>query len=137
MTEFKNVLAEDNIDKDTGFSLRETNFLDILFDECKGNVREAMTRSGYSKSVPTSSVTKKFKKEIQELSKAYLSIQTAKAAISLVDVIDDPNQVGAGNIIKAAREILDRGGVFKEEDTTKVVEKNIFILPAKDITDNE
>lgn len=128
----KNELTESLVDPETGLDESEQHFLDILFDQCKGNVREAMTLSGYPKNTPTSKVTKKLKTQIQELSKAYLAINTAKASIHLVSILDDPNMIGAKNVIATAKEILDRGGVFKEEDSVKQIERNIFYLPPLD-----
>jgi len=123
----------DLIQKDeNGLDERENYFLDILFDECKGQIRDAMTKAGYPKTTPTSYVTKKLKTHIQEQSKNYLAIHTAKATIHLLSVLDEPNMIGAKNIIAASKEVLDRGGVFKEEDSIKEIERNIFFLPPLD-----
>lgn len=131
MTKFKEELEADVI-LDNGLKNQEQYFLDILFDECKGNVREAMSRAGYPKATPSSEVTKKFSKEIKDRAREYLAASTARAVISLVDVIEDPNVPGTKNIIAAAKEILDRGGVNKEETVNVNQEQTMFILPAKE-----
>lgn len=134
MSHLKEQLEQDVLTPE-GITERDEYFLDILFDECKGDVRAAMTQCGYPKSTPTSAITKRLKKEIQERSKAFLASTTAKAVISLSDVINDPNLPGTKNILAAAKEILDRGGINKEETINVQQEQNMFILPAKEDDD--
>ncbi len=136
MTHLKETLEQDVLTPE-GLSERDQHFLDILFDECKGDVRAAMTQSGYSPKIPTSAITKRLKNEIQERSKVFLATSTAKAVISLVDVINDPNIPGTKNILTAAKEILDRGGVNKEETINLQQEQNMFILPAKESVEDD
>jgi hypothetical protein len=57
---------------------------------------------------------------------------TAKAAHQLVKVFEDPNMPGTVNIIKAAKEILDRGDVNKEETVGVYEERYVILLPPKD-----
>jgi hypothetical protein len=120
------------INPDTGLNEREEAFLDVLFDECNGNVRAAMDAVGYPKSFPMNSVTKKLAKHIKERTKEYLQASSGFAAIQLVNVLMDPNKPGTNNLIAAARDVLDRGGVFKEEAPQVTEIRNMFILPAKD-----
>ena len=134
MSEFKDLLVNDTI-TESGLTLKEEEFLHVLYDQCKGDVRMAMDKSGFSRSVPISSITKKLSKHIKEAAKDYILANTGRAAISLVDVLTDPSAVGAKNIISASKEILDRGGVFKEEAPHVHEVRNMFILPAKDVED--
>jgi hypothetical protein len=67
----------------------------------------------------------------------YLSANTAKAVISITDVLDDPTAMGAANVLKAAKEVLDRSGVNAPEAKEKVIERNIFFLPMKNTDDSE
>lgn len=130
MSHLKDLLEEDV--KVGSLSERDLYFLDILFDEHKGNIRSAMLASGYPKSTPSSVVTLRLKNEIQERSKVFLASATARAVVSLVDVIEDPNVPGTKNILTAAKEILDRGGVHKEETITVQPKDTMFILPPKE-----
>lgn len=126
MSELKKELEADVLDEN-GLTHKDNRFLEVLFDECKGNVKEAMKVAGITG--PTHVIQKRLHKEIKERSASYLGASTAKAAISLVDAIDDPNRPGLDRAIKAAKEILDRGGVVKDE-TPVVKEQNfMFILP--------
>lgn len=131
-TELKD-LSLDYTNKETGLTEKEQFFLDILFDKHRGNIRKAMDDAGFPKSTPTSTVTIKLKDKIRDLAEAYLSSSTAKAVLSIDAVLDNPAAVGANTILKAAKEVLDRSGVVAPEEKAKAVEKNIFILPAKDI----
>lgn len=126
MSEFKQELLDDVLDEN-GLTHKENKFLDVLFDEFKGNVKEAMKASGLTGSQHT--LSKRLSKHIKERSAAYLAAHTAKASLSLVSILDDPNQPGLKNTIAAAKEILDRGGVMKDE-TPVIKEQNfMFILP--------
>ena len=129
MTEPKKNLRDDFTDKDTGLTEKDEYFLSVLFGECQGDVPLAMDKSGINES--PNSIRKRLKKEITEASKNYLAAASAEASINLVKVLRDPSAVGAKNIISAAKEIFDRGGVTTEQET-KVAENYVFILPAKD-----
>lgn len=121
-------------DKKEEFSPRELKLLEVLFDEACGNFREAMKLAGYSPNDPAGPLRKRLAKEIQDRSKELIVSGTPQAILNLLKIFDDPTYPGAKNIIATAKEILDRGGVNKEESTgTQNFEaKNIFILPAKD-----
>lgn len=134
MTEFKQELEADVLDEN-GLTHKDNKFLDVLFDECKGNVKEAMKLSGLAGS--THSIAKRLEKHIRERAASYIGSNTAKAAISLVDVLEDPNRPGMKNSIAAAKEILDRGGVVKDETPVVQEQTFMFILPAKKYDDEE
>lgn len=132
-TSEKKDLSLDYTNKETGLTEKEQFFLDILFDKHRGNIRKAMDEAGFPKSTPSSVVTIKLKDKIRDLAEAYLSSSTAKAVLSIDAVLDDPTAMGANTILKAAAQVLDRSGVVAPEEKAKAVEKNIFILPAKDV----
>jgi hypothetical protein len=136
MSEFKEDLIADVTNED-GLTEKEVFFLDVLFDKCSGNVRAAMTEAGYPKDAPTAPVRKKLAKHIKDRTKDFLSASSGVAAITLVNVLVDPNQVGAKNIIAAAKDVLDRGGVYKEEGPQVTEIRNMFILPAKDSVEDD
>lgn len=119
------------MNKDTGLDERETYLLDILFEECGGDFSTAFSKSGYTKDISLSSVRKKLAKEIKARTKDYIISQTPKAAYGLVNVLIDPNQLGAKNVISAAKEILDRGDVNKEEHIFEMPDNIIVLLPPK------
>lgn len=132
MSELKEQLLAEVTNKETGLTLMEEAFLDNLFEFCSGNIRAAMTKAGYPKDTPESHVTKPLGKHIRERAKEYLTSASALASIQLVNLLIDPNQPGAKNIVSASKEILDRSGVYKEEGTKVTEVRNMFILPPKD-----
>jgi len=136
MSEFKTEL-EDDVKDEEGLTLKDRAFLDFLTDQAQGDIRKAMDLAGIPKSVPTSAITKRLKKHIQERTKDFLATNTLKAASGLIGVLNDPTQMGAKNVISAAKEVLDRGGVYKEEGIVVSEEKNMFILPPKQVDENE
>jgi hypothetical protein len=135
MSEFKEELKNDVL-TDSGLEQREQYFLDILFDECGGDVPRAMKKAGYPPSVSTNTVRKKLKAQILEISKDYIASSTPKASYELVNIFNDPTAPGAKTVLAAAKEVLDRGGVNKEETPTGPIEQFMFILPPK-VTEDE
>jgi len=131
MSELKDTLRNDVL-SESGLFLREEEFLNVLFDLYRGDVRKAMDHVGYPKDTPQYAVTKKLSKHIQERSKDFISASTARASVELVGTLSDPTAPGVKNVISAAKEILDRGGVYKEEKILSVDEKTMFILPPKE-----
>jgi hypothetical protein len=129
MSEFKEELKLDVLDEN-GLTHKDNKFLDVLFGECKGNIKEAMKTAGISG--PENILITRLNKQIKELTSEFLTASTAKAAIHLVSVLDKPNLPGAGNVIKTSSAILDRGGVVKKEETVVQEQNFMFILPAKD-----
>lgn len=105
-------------------------FLELLFGEANGNYVEAKRGAGYSDTYPTSALVSVLRDEIVEHTKLYLARNGAKAAIRLVDVLDNPIGLGTDKIIIAAKDILDRIGVVKTEKV-EVSSNGVFILPAK------
>lgn len=131
MSEFKEELEADVRDEE-GLTLKDRAFLSALAGEAGGDVRKAMDLAGFPKDMPIYTITKRLKKQIQDISKDFLASHTLKASIDLVGVLKDPTALGAKNVIAASKEILDRGGVNKEETLNVTHEKNMFILPAKE-----
>lgn len=129
-------LIESLKDED-GLDERERAFLEVLFDSCGGDIPRAMSEVGYPNSTSPASVRRKLSKHIQKASKEYLIASSAKASISLVGVLHDPSGVGAKQIISASKEILDRASVVKDEGSQTIEVRNMFILPAKDNSNDE
>lgn len=96
------------------YTEQQQRFLDVL-PQVGGNIRLAMTEAGYSKDTRTSDVVRPLKNEIIEIAKELLAFGSVKAVMTLDSVLDSPATLGAKNSIAAAKEILDRAGVIKEE----------------------
>lgn len=116
------------------YTQQQSAFLEVLFNEAKGNLRKAMTLAGYGDNTPVSQVVKSLSKEITELSREYLAAHSAKATIAMINVLDDPSALGTPNLIKAAENILNRSGVAQKEAVSlDIPEGGLVILPAKNI----
>lgn len=111
-------------------------FLEVLFDQAKGDILKAKRLAGYHDGYPTSSVVKTLQDEIVESTKSFLARSGPKAAVSLVDVLDNPTELGIKEKIAAARDILDRVGVSKTEKID-ISTNGIFVLPAKSVESDD
>lgn len=116
---------------------KQQTFLNALFGEADGDFRMAMDIAGYSKNTMPSHLmqSEAMRKALLEYSKDYLALNTPKASIGLVNLIDEPSQIGAQNKLKAASEVLDRAGIGKTEKHEVEVKSGLFILPAKEDDD--
>lgn len=121
--------------KERTLTVNQQAFLDALFGEAKGDPTLAKKLAGYADSVKVSEITRSLKQELAELAHDKLSIMATKAAISLVELLDDPNQAGAVTKIKVIQDILNRTGVQSKSDSieVKVPHGGLFIMPAKEI----
>lgn len=106
-------------------------FLEVLFEEAKGDATQARKLAGYAETVSTSSVVNSLQDEISERTKKFISTTATKAAFSMKQIMDSPTDLGNKEKMAAAKDILDRGG-FKPSDKVEVATSNpLFILPPK------
>jgi hypothetical protein len=111
---------------------KQQKFLDVLFEEAKGNPAKAIKLSGYAEGTPSSAVTNVLQEEIAELTKKYLATSATKAAYAMVNILEDPVALGNKEKMVAAKDILDRVG-YKSSDKVEVQSASpLFILPPKE-----
>ena len=111
---------------------KQQKFLDVLFEEAKGEPAQARKLAGYAENVSTSSIVNALQEEIADRTKKFISTTATKAAYSIKHIMDNPTDLGNKEKIVAAKDILDRGG-FKATDKVEVSTSNpLFILPPKD-----
>lgn len=107
-------------------------FLEVLFSEgVDGDVVKAKRAAGYSDNYATSTIMKLLEDEILLATKGYLARLGPLAAVSMGGVLVNPRELGVGNKMKAAADILDRIGITKTE-RIEVQGNGIFILPKKE-----
>ena len=107
---------------------QEHNFIQNLYEN-GGHIANAARDAGYAPDYGYA-LKRRLAKEIVNAAKDYIAVHTVKAAIHMVNAIDaeNPNPVQ----LNAAKEVLDRGGVARKDDTpTVTIRPNIFILPEK------
>jgi hypothetical protein len=107
-------------------------FLDYLGSEAAGSIDTAMEMAGYAKGYKQHLI-KLLKSEIVEVAGGVVAGDSVKAANALVNILSDPTKPGTDNILKAAKEILDRAGIVRPEQdlNMKIPQGGLFILPAK------
>ena len=111
---------------------KQQKFLDVLFEEAKGNPVTAKKLAGYSENNPTSAITASLQEEIADLTKKFIASTATKAAYSLSQVIDNPTDLGNKEKKIAAKDILDRGGFTKTDKVEVKSASPLFILPPKE-----
>ena len=120
------------------YTEKQQAFLDALIGPARGNIREAMNIAGYSGETKQSEVVGPLRDEIIERASMVLAMNAPRAAFGIVGVLDDPSAMGARNSVSAAREVLDRTGIVKKEQVeVKGPEGGIFIMPPKQVTNDE
>lgn len=111
---------------------RQEALLNALTGEAMGDIRRAMDIAGYSKNTSIREAIKPIQDEVIAAAQMMMAINAPKAAAGMVGLLDDPNVLGARNLVQASKEILDRAGVVKREQLeVKGPEGGIFILPPK------
>ena len=112
---------------------KQALFLELLMTpEIRGNIRKAMNEAGYSEGTRISTVVEPLQKEINEKANMMLAMDAPKAAWGMVDVLDNPEAMGARNAIAASAQILDRTGLIKKEQIeVSNTGGAMFILPPK------
>jgi hypothetical protein len=110
---------------------QQQTFLDALFGEAKGNPVLAKKIAGYSDNKATSVIMNSLKDEILERTKLYLATHAPKAAMSVVDGMNDPTELGFKEKLSAAKDLLDRVGIIKTEKVMVEAAPGIVVLPPK------
>lgn len=110
---------------------QQQKFLDVLYEEAKGDVRLAMKLAGYSPTTPSKAVTNPLAEEITELTQRFIAQSSTKAVYSMFEVMQDPTKLGNKDKMLAAKDILDRAGFVKVDKVEVRSKEPVFILPAK------
>ena len=111
---------------------KQQTFLQVLFDEAGGDYSRAKQLAGYSDKTSPSEVLRSLKDEVLELTKEYLAMNAPRAATAMVNVLNDPSQLGNQHRLNAAKELLDRIGIHKTDKVEVSTPNGIMLLPPKD-----
>lgn len=99
--------------------------------ETKGNARVSASKAGYSENYGFS-LARKFHENIIKAAKEVLALHSIQSAYTLTDALDPENPVHRDRL-EAAKQILDRIGIVKEEKIeVKTTLPGIMFLPEKD-----
>ena len=111
---------------------KQEKFLQVLFDEAKGDIRTAMRIAGYSDGTPVSYLADQLSDEIHDATKKYIARSGTKAAFTMGEIISgDADLIGLKERMAAAKDVLDRAGLVKTEKVEVTSKDPLFILPAK------
>ena len=111
---------------------KQQAFLNVLFEEAKGDPIKAKKLAGYSDAVSSTSVVNSLTDEIADLTKKFIAQSSTKAAYTMFSVMADPTDLGVKEKMMAAKDILDRAGFTKTEKVEVKSSEPLFILPSKD-----
>ena len=107
-------------------------FLEVLFSDANGNINAAMRMAGFSEGYSRRSLTNYLKEEIIEATQLYIAMAAPKAAVAMINAIDDPTELGLKEKMSAAKDLLDRAGLVKTEKVQVESTGGIMVLPAKE-----
>lgn len=110
-------------------------FLEVLFAEANGNISAAMRMAGFSEGYSRRTLTNYLKEEIIEATQLYIAMAAPKAAVAMINAIDDPTELGLKEKMSAAKDLLDRAGLVKTEKVQVESTGGIMVLPAKERED--
>jgi hypothetical protein len=107
-------------------------FLEVLFTDAGGNISSAMRLAGFSEGYSRRTLTNYLKEEIIEATQLYIAMAAPKAAVAMINAIDDPTELGLKEKMSAAKDLLDRAGLVKTEKVQVESTGGIMVLPAKE-----
>jgi len=117
---------------------REKLFIEYLFsEETNGSAFKAKVLAGYSEGYPTSALVARLENEIIDATKKFIAQNAPKAAIKLVGILDNPVAIGNKELLATSKDLLDRAGLAKTEKVELKGTGGVFILPAKEATEEE
>tara|TARA_R110000824_G_scaffold73597_2_gene187387 strand:+ start:1802 stop:2164 length:363 start_codon:yes stop_codon:yes gene_type:complete len=111
---------------------KEQKFLDVLFDEAKGDPVTAKKLAGYNPNSSTSQLTARLSDEIYELTKKFIAQSSTKAAYTMFSIMGEDDLMGAKERMSAAKDIMDRAGLVKTDKVEVTSKEPVFILPSKE-----
>ena len=113
---------------------KQQKFMAVLFEDAGGDVVTAKKLAGYSDGTATSDIIKALKDEIDDATKQYMARIAPKAAGALGNALNDPTELGIRDKMAAAKDLLDRAGYIKTEKVNVESSGGLFVLPAKEGT---
>ncbi len=116
---------------------RQQKFLDALFTDAKGSIKDAKIIAGYSTSTNNQEIIKALKEEILDATQMYMASNAPKAAIAMVSGIETPTELGTRDKLSAAKELLDRTGLIKTEKIQVESSGGVMLMPPKKVEEEE
>ena len=114
---------------------RQKKFLEALFEEANGSIKDAKIIAGYSPQSNSNEIIQSLKEEILEATQTFMAGNAPKAAFAMLAGIDDPTQLGIRDKMAAAKDLLDRSGLVKTEKLQVESSGGVMLLPPKNESD--
>jgi len=103
----------------------------FLFEEAKGIPARATELAGYAPGTASTTIMNTLQEEIADLTKKFIATRGPQAAFSMLDVMQNPTDLGNKEKMVAAKDLLDRAGFVKTDKIEVKAESPLFILPPK------
>ena len=116
---------------------RQQKFIDALFAEANGSIKDAKIIAGYSPNTNNQEIIKGIKDEIFEATQLYMASNAPRAAMAMVGGIVDPTELGIRDKMSAAKDLLDRAGLVKTEKMQVESTGGVMLLPPKNDTEED
>ena len=116
---------------------RQQKFIDALFSEANGSIKDAKDIAGYSPNTNNNEIIKPIKDEILEATQMFMASNAPRAAMAMVGGIVDPTELGIRDKMSAAKDLLDRAGLVKTEKMQVENTGGVMLLPPKNDTEED
>ena len=111
---------------------KQEKFLAVLFEEARGIPARATELAGYAAGTASTTIMNTLQEEIADLTKKFIATRGPQAAFSMIDVMQNPTDLGNKEKMAAAKDLLDRAGFVKTDKVEVKSESPLFILPPKE-----
>ena len=118
-------------------TMKQKVFLDVLFEQAKGDMVKDKKIAGYADSSSTSEIIKGLKEEILEATQMYMARNAPKAAMAMTGALYDPTELGIRDKMSAAKELLDRVGLVKTEKMQVEASGGVMLMPPKAVVEDD
>lgn len=119
------------------FNEQQEKVFEVLFEEARGDLREAMRLAGYNTHYSTKAFLQNegVAEEIRKRTLSFLASSGPKAAYTIYGLLEGKGKLGDKEKLAAAKDLLDRADFKTAEKVEVEVNSPLFILPPKEETD--
>ena len=89
---------------------KQEKFLAVLFEEARGIPARATELAGYAAGTASTTIMNTLQEEIADLTKKFIATRGPQAAFSLLDVMQNPTDLGNKEKMVAAKDARERSG---------------------------
>ena len=116
---------------------KQQKLLAEMCDEAGGDIVTEKKLAGYHNATSAAEVVKSLKEEIRDATQTYMARNVPKAAMSMVNALYDPTELGIRDKMQAAKELLDRTGLVKTEKMQVEAKGGVMLMPPKQMDDDD